>query len=55
MISIEKARVILKDNEKTDKEIEETIESLQLLVELMFDKYTEEQKELRVDEKVKTK
>lgn len=39
MISIEEAREILKDYKSPDKEIEEIINSLQLLVELMFDKW----------------
>lgn len=44
MITIEEAREILDDNKLTDKEIEETINSLQLLVELMFDVWHKEQK-----------
>lgn len=44
MISVEEARSILQDNEKTDQEIQETINSLQLLVELMFDTRLKEQK-----------
>jgi hypothetical protein len=44
MISVEEARLILKDHQKSDKDIQETINSLQLLVELMFDGLLEEQK-----------
>jgi hypothetical protein len=48
MISIEEARSILQDPQMTDKETEETVNSLQLLVELMFDQWNGEQKKLRV-------
>ena len=44
MISVQEARLILKDQQKTDKDIQETINSLQLLVELMFDGLLEERK-----------
>ena len=43
MISVEEARVILQDKQLKDQEIEQTINSLQLLVELMYDKWLEEQ------------
>ena len=43
MISVEDAKVILQ-NKQSDEEIQETINSLQLLVELLFDKWLEEQK-----------
>ncbi len=44
MISIEEARSILGDDQMSDQEIQETINSLQLLVELMYDKWLGEQK-----------
>ncbi len=44
MISIEEAKLILQDHQITDTEVKETIDSLQLLVELMFDGYLEEQR-----------
>lgn len=50
MISVEEARAILEDPHMTDQEIQETIDSLQLLVELMFDKQLAEQKQLRKKE-----
>jgi len=43
MISVEEARIILQDKQLKDQEIEQTINSLQLLVELMYDKWLEEQ------------
>jgi len=43
MISVEEAREILNDKQLKDQEIEQTINSLQLLVELMYDKWFEEQ------------
>lgn len=42
--TIEEAREILKDKTLTDDQLTEIINSLQLLVELMFDGWTEEQK-----------
>ena len=47
MISIEEARLILKDNQMTDEDVQETINSLQLLVELMYDNQLEEAKQLQ--------
>ncbi|MEK7089138.1 MAG: hypothetical protein AAB913_03350 [Patescibacteria group bacterium] len=44
MISVEEARLILQDEQMNEQDIQETINSLQLLVELMFDKWLEEQK-----------
>ena len=44
MISVEEAREILDDKQLKDQEIEQTINSLQLLVELMYDKWLEEQR-----------
>lgn len=44
MISVEEAREILDDKQLKDQEIEQTINSLQLLVELMYDKWLAEQK-----------
>ncbi|KKS05159.1 MAG: hypothetical protein UU58_C0001G0019 [Candidatus Nomurabacteria bacterium GW2011_GWA2_41_25] len=44
MISFEEARLILQDEQMNDQDIQETINSLQLLVELMFDRWLEEQK-----------
>jgi hypothetical protein len=42
MVSIEEARLILQDNKGSNKEIQEIIESLQLLVELMFETQQED-------------
>ena len=39
MISVEEARLILQDEQMNEQDIQETINSLQLLVELMFDKW----------------
>ena len=44
MISIKEARAILQDDQMADEDIQEIINSLQLLVELMFDKWTGDQK-----------
>ena len=44
MISVEEARLILQDEQMNDQDIQETLNSLQLLVELMFDGWLEEQK-----------
>lgn len=44
MISVEEARLILQDEQMNEQDIQETINSLQLLVELMYDKWIEEQK-----------
>jgi hypothetical protein len=51
LISIQECRKILKDYKSTDEEIENTRDDLQLLVELMFDKLFEEQKQKREQEK----
>lgn len=53
MMSVEECRKILKDYKSTDEEIESTRDDLQLLVELMFDKLSEEQKQKREQEKIK--
>lgn len=50
MMSVEECRKILEDYESTDEEIENTRDDLQLLVELMFDKWFEEQKQKRESE-----
>ena len=47
MISVEEAKLILKDNQMTDEDVQETINSLQLLVELMYDNQLEEAKQLQ--------
>lgn len=52
-MSVEECRKILKDYKSTDEEIESTRDDLQLLVELMFDKLSEEQKQKREQEKIK--
>ncbi|MDP2642006.1 MAG: hypothetical protein Q8P21_01810 [bacterium] len=44
MISVEEARLILEDSQTDDKDIQETIHAMQLLVELMFDTWHKEQK-----------
>ena len=46
-MSVEECRKILEDYKSTDEEIEEIRDHLQLLVELMFDKWFEEQKQKR--------
>ena len=46
-MSVEECRKILEDYKSTNEEIEEIIDNLQLLVELMFDKLSEEQKQKR--------
>ena len=54
MISIEEARSILQDPKMSDEEIKKTIDSLQLLVELMFDKWQGEKLSVS-DRKLETK
>ena len=55
MISVSDARLILEDNTSDDTEIQETIDTLQLLVELTFDKLMAERKaERQKNEKTKT-
>jgi hypothetical protein len=53
MISIKEARLTLKDNKSSDAEIQETIDHLQLLVELMFDKMKAERKGEKEKNKIK--
>ena len=47
MISVEEAKLILQDERMTDGDVKETIDALQLLVELMFDKIKAERKAAR--------
>jgi hypothetical protein len=44
MISIQEAREILQDDQMSDKEVEEIINFLQLLVEFMFDVWVKDKK-----------
>lgn len=44
VISVEEAKLILQDDQMTDRDVQETINSLQLLVELMYDGWLEEKK-----------
>ena len=52
MITVDEARLILKAHQASDKDIQETIDALQLLVELMFDKWLKEQKNSKNTDKV---
>ena len=54
MVSVEEARLILQDNQMSDEDIQETIDSLQLLVELMFDKRLAEQKNKKSKENLES-
>ena len=54
MISVEDARIILADDRMSDGDVKETIDTLQLLVELMFDKWLAEQKAKKVVDELKT-
>lgn len=55
MISVDEAREILRDKQISDLEIQKYINELQLLVELMFDKWTEEQKTFHSSKKLELK
>ncbi len=44
VISVEEAKLILQDDQMTDQDVQETINSLQLLVELMYDGWLAEKK-----------
>jgi len=55
MIPVDEAREILGDKQISDLEIQNYINELQLLVELMYDKWTEEQKKLHSSKKMELK
>ncbi len=48
MITLNEARLILADNQIEGIEVEKIISSLQLIVELMYDKWIVEQKDNKI-------
>jgi hypothetical protein len=43
MVSVEEAKLILQDHQMSSEDVQQTIDSLQLLVELMYDGWLSEQ------------